>query len=158
MVTASECRVNNVNDTFIEPIQIDKEIKLILLCSHNLRTLLRSAQNVVLINKFSCLIMHHFSSARIAWLTERVMREVEGNGFRRSWWWCRYWTAVAVVVSEMGGGGIIPCGGGAVTAETGGITATGGGGGPPPLGGACDPALCGASSGVVLWACCNPPE
>lgn len=26
------------------------------------------------------------------------------------------------------------------------------------LGGTCDPALCGASNGVVLCACCNPPE
>lgn len=44
-------------------------------------------------------------------------------------------------------------GGGAVTAETGADTADGG-----PLG-ACDPAECGASNGVVLWACCvNPPE
>ena len=50
----------------------------------------------------------------------------------------------------------IPCGGGAVTAETGGWATDGVGG---PVGGpAWDPALWGASSGVVLWACCRPPE
>lgn len=46
-----------------------------------------------------------------------------------------------------------PCGCTAEMAET-----VGGG---PADGGGTDvgaPALCGASCGVVLWACCNPPE
>lgn len=49
----------------------------------------------------------------------------------------------------------IPGGGAADTTDTGGGgTACGGG----TVCGACAPALCGASCGVVLCACCNAPE
>lgn len=48
-----------------------------------------------------------------------------------------------------------PAGGAAETAETGGAAAACDGG---TFCGAYAPALCGASCGVVLWACCNPLE
>lgn len=44
-------------------------------------------------------------------------------------------------------------GGGAETAALGGTAC-----GVDTLGGTWEPALCGASNGVVLCACCNPPE
>lgn len=49
----------------------------------------------------------------------------------------------------------IPGGGTAEIAETGGGATDCGGG---TVCGAWAPALWGASWGVVLWACCNPPE
>lgn len=50
--------------------------------------------------------------------------------------------------------------GGGATADTAGGADAADGGWGGPVDGWFDPALCGASNGVVLWACCvcNPPE